>query len=54
MLPNEVHSELKNTPTDPLFGHVIERSWSIIFNCTDVALAKTCATGYNGMCQCYD
>ncbi|CAF0953488.1 unnamed protein product [Adineta steineri] len=38
-------------PEQPVFGYVVERAWTIIFNCTGLDLADRCA---QKKCGCYD
>ncbi|POY76391.1 hypothetical protein BMF94_0589 [Rhodotorula taiwanensis] len=42
--------------TNPFLGHALERSWPLIFNCTDPSLAQRCGdnTFDKDGCQCYD
>ncbi|POY71170.1 hypothetical protein BMF94_5480 [Rhodotorula taiwanensis] len=42
--------------SNPFLGHAVERSWPIIFNCTDPTLARRCGdnTIDKDGCQCYD
>nr|XP_019045123.1 hypothetical protein I302_07039 [Kwoniella bestiolae CBS 10118]OCF24053.1 hypothetical protein I302_07039 [Kwoniella bestiolae CBS 10118] len=42
-----------NEPSNPTLGHALERSWPMIFNCTDGTIAK-CEEGHDHHCQCLD
>lgn len=46
----------KSDPTNPLFGHVMERAWSVIFNCHSMRLAEQTDCEEPGMVgsQCLD
>ena len=35
-------------------GHALERSWPIIFDCSDATIAETCGEGSGPTCQCRD
>ncbi|GAA5861195.1 hypothetical protein JCM8547_008515 [Rhodosporidiobolus lusitaniae] len=40
---------------NPYLGHALERSWPVIFNCTDPKLADRCPDDrYDNTCQCFD
>ncbi|GAA5911611.1 hypothetical protein JCM6882_008053 [Rhodosporidiobolus microsporus] len=43
-------------PSNPAFGHSVERAWPMIFNCWDVKLAEECPDGVaeKKKCQCLD
>ncbi|GAA6035894.1 hypothetical protein JCM8097_005150 [Rhodosporidiobolus ruineniae] len=42
-------------PAAPFLGHALERSWPVIFNCTDPKLADRCPDEvYDKGCQCMD
>ncbi|WRT68769.1 uncharacterized protein IL334_005749 [Kwoniella shivajii] len=44
-----------NEPTNPTLGHALERSWPMIFGCTDPSLEKSCEEAVPGTsCQCLD
>ncbi|WVF67721.1 hypothetical protein IAT40_002480 [Kwoniella sp. CBS 6097] len=43
-----------NEPSNPTLGHALERSWPMIFNCTDASMAETCGEGHGATCQCLD
>ncbi|WWC90332.1 uncharacterized protein L201_005265 [Kwoniella dendrophila CBS 6074] len=44
-----------NEPSNPTLGHALERSWPMIFNCTDPTKVETCKEeGPTGLCQCSD
>ncbi|KAK6911058.1 hypothetical protein L486_05311 [Kwoniella mangroviensis CBS 10435] len=45
-----------NEPSNPTLGHALERSWPMIFNCTDATRADTCdeEEGHGASCQCLD
>ncbi len=57
------HTEVKGVPEEwPTWGHVMERSWNALLNCTNRAVADNCGwpacagadcTG-NAHCQCLD
>ncbi|GAA5890006.1 hypothetical protein JCM5296_003676 [Sporobolomyces johnsonii] len=43
-------------PTNPYLGHALERSWPVIFNCTDPNIASRCPDDRydKEACQCFD
>ncbi|TNY23199.1 hypothetical protein DMC30DRAFT_347763 [Rhodotorula diobovata] len=43
-------------PSNPFFGHALERSWPVIFNCTDPTMADRCGDDVydKAACQCRD
>ncbi|BGP25144.1 proteophosphoglycan ppg4 [Rhodotorula toruloides] len=43
-------------PSNPAFGHSVERSWPVIFGCWDPKLASECPdeVAEKGKCQCLD
>ncbi|GAA5837346.1 hypothetical protein JCM9279_005659 [Rhodotorula babjevae] len=43
-------------PSNPFFGHALERSWPVIFNCTDPGVADRCGDDVydKAACQCRD
>ncbi|KAJ3191575.1 hypothetical protein HK101_007589 [Irineochytrium annulatum] len=42
-------------PSNPLFGHIIERSWAVIFDCADLSIEESCPWNGDGSnCQCRD
>ncbi|KPV78183.1 uncharacterized protein RHOBADRAFT_7895, partial [Rhodotorula graminis WP1] len=43
-------------PSNPFFGHALERSWPVIFNCTDPGVADRCGDDVydKDACQCRD
>lgn len=41
-------------PSNPTLGHALERSWPVIFDCTDYTKAETCGEGHDKTCQCLD
>ncbi|GAA5841151.1 hypothetical protein JCM11251_003222 [Rhodosporidiobolus azoricus] len=43
-------------PSNPAFGHSVERAWPMIFNCWDARLAKECPdeVAVKEKCQCLD
>ncbi|BGP20060.1 hypothetical protein JCM10213_003556 [Rhodosporidiobolus nylandii] len=45
-----------STQDNPAFGHSIERSWPLIFRCTDTMIAAECrdAEWEPSKCQCFD
>lgn len=43
-----------NEPSNPTLGHALERTWPVIFDCTDIKIAETCHDGHGSTCQCYD
>ncbi|WWC71206.1 uncharacterized protein I206_105159 [Kwoniella pini CBS 10737] len=44
-----------NEPSNPTLGHALERSWPMIFNCTDPLIEKQCDENVqNSHCQCTD
>ena len=49
--PNDSHG-----PSNPAFGHDVERTWPIIFNCFDPAMARACTdeVAVKELCQCRD
>jgi len=42
----------KSSPSSPFFGHAVERSWPVIFNCTDPTIADSCSAENSVSCQC--
>ena len=49
----------KSTPSNPLFGHTLERLWHVIFNCADINNVEGCdvreeETEGSGGCYCMD
>ncbi|GAA93548.1 uncharacterized protein L969DRAFT_104572 [Mixia osmundae IAM 14324] len=44
------------SPSNPLFGHALERSWPAIFNCSDATIASQCndKSADPELCQCHD
>ncbi|KAJ3192356.1 hypothetical protein HK101_006699 [Irineochytrium annulatum] len=44
---------IRDEPSNPVFGHVMERSWSFVFGCADLAMIERCTWDHgNNMCQC--
>lgn len=43
-----------NQPSNPTLGHALERSWPVIFDCTNYRKAETCGEGHDSTCQCVD
>lgn len=51
-----------DTTDNPFFGHTLERSWLIMFQCNDVSIAKGCGNyedrrkkgDPDERCQCLD
>ncbi|KAK8870091.1 hypothetical protein IAR55_000661 [Kwoniella newhampshirensis] len=42
-------------PSNPTLGHALERSWPVVFGCTDAGVEKTCGgEGVTELCQCLD
>ncbi len=43
-------------PSNPTFGHSLERAWPLIFGCTDPNIAETCPDDKHDRagCQCFD
>ncbi len=50
---NDSRSEnfVKSTPQNPKFGHVVERIWTTLFNCTKPDLIDRCL---RNECACFD
>jgi hypothetical protein len=49
-----IHQDKKtfrSTPEDPIFGHVVERFWTVLFNCSNPKLAAQCR---QKKCACFD
>jgi hypothetical protein len=42
---------LKSTPDNPIFGHTVERIWTILFKCSKPDLYDRCQ---RRECACYD
>jgi len=44
------------TQSNPFFGHALERSWPVIFGCTDPKIAEQCPDNVfdEERCQCFD
>ncbi len=42
---------VKSTPENPMFGHVVERIWTALFNCTTPDLRERCL---RNECACFD
>ena len=61
---HEMHDDVHfKTPDNPKFGHVLERAWSLIFDCWDYWRDGNCQTCDHqhqmlncggDACQCYD
>ncbi|KAJ3169711.1 hypothetical protein HK101_011444 [Irineochytrium annulatum] len=50
-----VNDWMVDSPSNPLFGHVIERSWAMIFKCSDLSVWRSCMwNGTGDNCQCLD
>lgn len=46
---------VESTPSNPLFGHVMERSWNLLFKCTTrVLCCEAPEICQPDMCQCID
>ncbi|KAJ3143798.1 hypothetical protein HK101_003069 [Irineochytrium annulatum] len=47
---------LGDTKSNPFFGHILERSWSFIFNCSDIKMVGDCPLHGDSLttCQCED
>ncbi|PWW73073.1 TPT-domain-containing protein [Tuber magnatum] len=53
---------MEDTPQNPYFSHALERSWMIIFKCSEMRLAKSCPKldtrrkpdDWDDVCQCLD
>ena len=42
-------------PTNPIFGHTLERAWMVIFGCNDLRIRHNCNDrDINAICGCYD
>ena len=52
----------KDEPGEPYFGHVLERSWNLLFDCSRASLAESCPNiglkrkegDGDDKCQCLD
>ena len=56
MPEDETHQFLNKVPSksNPIFVHAVERSWTFIFNCSDVSLIESCGREKIGPCGCDD
>ncbi|CAF4935291.1 unnamed protein product [Rotaria sp. Silwood1] len=45
------HGWLVSTPENPIFGHVVERLWTVLFNCSNPDLVQKCQ---QENCACFD
>jgi len=43
-----------NEPANPTLGHALERTWPVIFDCSDGSVALSCGEGHGPTCQCLD
>ncbi|WWD15616.1 hypothetical protein CI109_100038 [Kwoniella shandongensis] len=44
-----------NEPSNPTLGHALERTWPVVFGCTDANIEAACGgEGATNVCQCLD
>lgn len=49
---NNGRPDYTDNPTDPFFGHILERSWSLLFNCYQESITNLCNRTLQYTCQC--